>query len=469
MQIHRQKIRQKNRRKTSSTKLWVATCLVLLAMLSSACGQAQDGDRAAGRKTAAPPASESDTKDGLIASPEPGWPQWRGPRRDGISHEKGLLEKWPDDGPKLLWSKDDLGKGWCSPIVVRERLFITGDMGDDMLIYCFDKDGELVWKTKNGKSWTGSYPGSRACCVFSQGRIYQLGSHGRLACLNAADGKEIWAFNILERFGAKNIPWALGECLLVDGPRLIVSPGGNKAIIAALDKQTGKTVWTTPPLDNAAEDEHAGHSSPILFRHAGRRVLAQSTSAHGIGIDADSGKLLWTVPQKNRFGTNVSTPIYGHGQIYYVTPYAELGRAYLLVAGDGGIDSGIDVKHLWTCPLDTVTGSGLLIGKQLFSSGYSKVKYWCLVDWQNGETRQKLKDLTTGAAIMADGRVYCQDERGNVALLKPTPDGMEIVSRFRLPIGPKRVRDAWAHPVLCDGRLYLRYHDGFWCHDVKRP
>ncbi|MBN2296271.1 MAG: PQQ-like beta-propeller repeat protein [Pirellulales bacterium] len=456
-----------NGRQVNGVKLRVATCLVLLAMLSSACGQDKDRGCTADSKAGAPsttaPASVDPTDD-LIASPEPGWPQWRGPRRDGISDEKGLLQKWPEDGPKLLWSKDDLGTGWCSPIVVGDQIFITGDVGDDLVIYCFDTAGKLIWKTKNGKSWTGSYPGSRACCVFSEGRIYQLGAHGRLACLRASDGKEIWAFNILERFDAKNIRWALGECLLVDGPRLIVSPGGKKAIVAALDKNSGKIVWTTPPLENAVEDEHAGHASPILFRYAGRRVLAHCTSAHGLGIDADSGKVLWTVPLENRFGTNVSTPIYGYGQVYYVTPYSELGRAYRLVADDGGINA----EHMWTNPLDTVTGSGILIGKQFFSSGYSRIKYWCLVDWSSGQTLQKLKDLTTGAAIMADGRVYCQDEKGNVALLKHTPEGMEIVSRFRLPIGPKKVRDAWAHPVLCDGRLYLRYHDGFWCHDVKR-
>ena len=167
--------------------------------------------------------------DGLIASPERGWPQWRGPRRDGISDEKGLLDEWPADGPKLLWSADHLGKGWSSPIVVDQRLYITGDIDNDLMIYCFDTDGQLVWKTKNGKAWTGSFPGARGCCVFSQGRIYNLNAHGRLACLDASDGNELWAFNILERFDAKNIPWALGECLLVDGPRLIVSPGGKKS------------------------------------------------------------------------------------------------------------------------------------------------------------------------------------------------------------------------------------------------
>ena len=440
----------------------VAICILALALLSSACGQ----DDASGLKTTTEPPKSStsvsvaaDPSDGLIASPEPGWPQWRGPRRDGISDEKGLLDVWPADGPKLLWTVNDLGKGWSSPIVVGERLFITGDVGDELLIYCFDTDGQLVWKARNGKSWTGSFPGARGCCVFSGGRIYNLNAHGSLACLDASDGNELWAFNVLERFDAKNIPWALGECLLVDGPRLIVSPGGKKAQVAALDKTSGETVWTAAPLD----DDIAAHASPILFHFAGRRVLAHCSSAHGLGIDADTGKLLWSVPLKNRFGTNVSTHIYGWGRVFYVTPYTELGRAYRLVAGDRGIEA----EHIWTNPLDTVTGSGLLIGRKLFAAGYRKPKHWCLVDWQSGETLQEIKELSTGSAIMADGRVYCLDERGNVALLEPTSNSMKIVSRFRLPIDGKRVGDAWAHPVLCDGRLYLRYHDKLWCYDVK--
>ena len=436
----------------------IIICLIVLAMLSPACGQDRNQDLASRSKTASA-AAAINPSDGLIASPEPGWPQWRGPRRDGISHEKGLLKQWPQDGPKLLWTVDELGLGWCSPIVIGDRLFITGDVNDELIIYCFDTDGTLIWRTKNGKSWTGSFPGARGCCAYSQGRIYHLNAHGRLACLQASDGRELWAFNILKRFDAKNILWALGECLLVDGPRLIVSPGGKKALVAALDKTTGKTVWTTDPIG----DEQAAHASPILFRYAGRRVLAHCSSAHGLGIDADTGKLLWSVPLKNRYGTNVSTPIYGWGQVFYATPYTQLGRAYRLVAND----KGIDVEHIWTHPLDTVTGSGLLIGRTLFAAGYRKPKWWCLVDWQSGQTKQELKELTTGSAIMADGRIYCLDERGNVALLKPSPQGMEIVSRFRLPTDRKRGKDAWAHPVLCDGRLYLRYHDRLWCHDVK--
>jgi outer membrane protein assembly factor BamB len=210
----------------------------------------------------------------LIASPEPDWPQWRGPRRDGISDEKGLLQSWPKEGPKLIWKIDGLGKGWSSPIIVGNRLYITGDVGNDLVIFAFDRNGTAQWQAKNGRAWKGSYPGARACCTFSEGRLYNMNAHGRVVCLEAASGKEFWAVDILERFASKNITWALSECLLVDGPHLIVTPGGKKALMAALDKRTGRIVWTTEPLG-----DQISHCSPILFRFAGRRLIASCSSA----------------------------------------------------------------------------------------------------------------------------------------------------------------------------------------------
>jgi outer membrane protein assembly factor BamB len=395
--------------------------------------------------------------DGLIASPEPDWPQWRGPRRDGISQEKGLLPNWPAAGPVLLWKTEGLGLGWSSPIVVGQRLYLTGDVGDDLVIFALDLNGKVQWRAKNGRAWKTPYPGARACCAWSQGRLYHLNAHGRLACFDAASGQELWAVDVLKEFGGRNITWAISECLLVDGPRVIVTPGGTRALMAALDKNSGATIWTTPPLAT----DRTSHSSPILFHYAGRRLIANCSSAHGFGVDADTGKLLWTVPLNNPHGVNVATPVYGAGCLFYVTPYAEHGRLYRLRA-DG---QGIAAEHAWTSPIDTVTGCGVLVDDTLFISGYRDIKHWLGIDWQTGRTKCELKDLTTGAAICVDGRLYVLDEEGTAALLKPGPNSLDLVSRFRLTSAPGH--DAWAHPVLYDARLYLRYHNTLWCYDVK--
>ena len=396
--------------------------------------------------------------DDLIASPEPDWPQWRGPRRDGISDEKDLLERWPEGGPELIWKTEGLGKGWSCPIIVGERIYITGDVGTDLIIFALNLKGQVEWKVKNGRYWKNPYPGARACCVFSEGRLFHMNAHGRVVCLDAASGEELWAVNILERFDAKNITWALSECMLVDGRNLIVTPGGKKALMAALDKYNGRAVWTTEPLG----DDRASHSSPILFRYEGRRLITSCSSAHGFGVDADTGKLLWTVQLKNPHGVNTSTPVYGSGSVYYVTPYAEMGRAYRLVT-DG---QDVTAEHIWTSGLDTVTGGAVLVNDTLFSAGYRESKWWFGTDWQTGRTKYELKDFTTGAAIYADGRLYCLDEKGYAGLLKPGPASLEVVGRFALVTG--NVSDAWAHPVLLNGRLYLRYHDTLWCYNVKK-
>ncbi len=393
----------------------------------------------------------------VIASDEPGWPQWRGPRRDGVSDETGLLTRWPEGRPKLVWKVDGLGKGWSSPVIVGSRIYITGDVGDDLVVFAFDLEGELLWRTTNGKAWKKSYPGARACCAYSDGRLYNMNAYGRVACLDPNSGSEIWAVNILERFEGENITWALSECLLVDGDRVIVTPGGRKALMAALDKRTGQTIWTTEPL----EDDKTSHCSPILLRFGGRRMIVNCSSAHGFGVDADTGQLLWTVPLENRYGTNVSTPVYGSGRVFFMTPYAELGRQYRLSV----TPAGFSAEHVWSSPVDAVTGGAILADGMLFAAGYERLRWWLAIDWQTGQTRYEFKDLTTGAAIYADGRLYCLDERGAVALLRPEPDRIEVVGRFQLI--EDRVRDAWAHPVLLGGRLYLRYHDSLFCYDVR--
>ena len=258
----------------------------------------------------------------------------------------------------------------------------------------------------------GLYPGRRACCAYREGRLYHLNAHGRVACLDAASGKELWAVDVLERFAGRNITWAMSECLLVDGPRLIVTPGGDKALMAALDKRDGRTLWTTEPLVG----DRVSYCSPLLFRHAGRRLLAGCSAAQGFGVDAASGKLLWKVPLKSPYGVNVLTPVYGDGSIFYTTPYF-YGACYRLQP----TADGMQAEKAWDTTLDTCTGSVIFLDGLLYGSGYKKHKSWLAIDWKSGEIRHEFKGLTSGAAVYADGRLYCLAEDGRAALLRPTP------------------------------------------------
>jgi outer membrane protein assembly factor BamB len=248
----------------------------------------------------------------------------------------------------------------------------------------------------------------------------------------------------------------MSECLLVDGQRLIVTPGGDKALMAALDKDNGRTLWTTEPLAG----DRTSYCSPLLFRHGGRRLLAGCSAAHGFGVDAQTGKLLWKVPVKNPHGVNVLTPVYGAGGIFYTTPYF-YGACYRLQPGADGPQP----EKAWDTTLDTCTGTVLLVDGLLYGSGYKKHKSWLCVDWKSGEIRHEFKGLTSSAAVYADRRLYCLAEDGRAAMLRPTPESFEVAGQF--PLLSEKVNDAWAHPVLLDGRLYLRYHDTLWCYDVR--
>jgi outer membrane protein assembly factor BamB len=393
----------------------------------------------------------------LIPSGEPGWPQWRGPRRDGISDEKGLLQAWPKEGPPLLWKVDGLGQGWSSPIVTGGAIYLTGDVGKELRIVALDLDGKEKWRTTNGKAWTRQYPGARASCVVDQGRLFHLNAHGRAVCLDPATGKELWAVETLERFEGQNILWGLSECLLVDGDRVIVTPGGKKAAMAALDRKTGETRWATEPIDKS----EANYGSPILFALGGRRHLVNFTARTAFGVDADTGRLLWKQPRPSEYIAICNTPVFCGDGVYVTTPGKNGGTRYRLVAeGDG-----VRADPLWDAPVDTLQGGAVLVDGALIGSGYEGYKGWAAIDAGTGKTRWTTRELAHGSVIHADGRLYCLSERGEAALVKPGPDGFEFAGRF--PLIEERKVDVWAQPVICDGRLYLRYHGTLSCYDIR--
>lgn len=398
--------------------------------------------------------------DGPVASKEPGWPQWRGPRRDGLSDETGLLPAWPEGGPKPLWTATGLGRGWSSPIVTGDTIYITGDVGDELRVFALDLSGKIKWQAANGQAWKGSFPGARACCAYSDGHVYNMNAHGRVACFEAATGREVWAVNVLERFNGRNLTWAVSECLLVDGPNVIVTPGGRKAFLAALNAKTGETAWAGSPLANP--DEPTGYASPILVRQGGRRLLVTLALRSVVCADADNGKILWDFPKKTRHDANCATPTWWDGGIFHANP-----------SGSGGVflrmrpqPDGVPVEKAWECKMDNLSGGTIARDGFLYGSGHLN-SGWVCMDARTGEVRYESKELVQGSLIWAEGRLYCLSEAGVVALVKAEPQGFQIISRFNLVEGKKN--DVWAHPVILGRRLYLRYHDTLYAYDIAAP
>jgi len=394
----------------------------------------------------------------LIASSEPDWPQWRGQRRDAVSDETGLLDTWPEAGPKLVWKTTGLGRGWCSPIVAGGSLYIGGDVGEELRIFALDVDGNIKWQAVNGKAWKKPYPGSRASCCYSEGLLYQMNGYGRVVCLDAATGSEQWAVDVLERFEARQPFFGASECLLVDEGNVIVTPAGKKALIAALDKRTGETVWTGTAVPEATET--AGYSSPILVEFGGRRQIIAITSFRTFAADAVTGKVLWTHGLKLTDNACSTIPVLcGDSVLVTNTSVTEQSSSLLRMS-----PSNDEAEKAWTIPLRTTSGSALEVDGNLYVAGARKFRGFLCLDSTTGEIKAELPRPTDAAAIWADGKLFVLSADGKALLLKPTVDSFQTLGAFS--IVQRRTKDAWAHPVLCVGRLYLRYHDTLFCYDV---
>ena len=397
--------------------------------------------------------------DGPIASPEPGWPQWKGPRRDGISDEKGLLAIWPAQGPTLLWTASGLGRGYSSPVISNGTLYITGDVGQELKIFALDLTGKVQWTSRNGEAWNKSHPGARACCAISQGKLLHINGFGRTACLDASTGKELWSVDTAQQFGGQDMSWGRSECVLVDETRVIVTPGGTKAFMVALDRGTGATVWRSEPFADS-EVQKTSYCSPILFGFGGRRLLANASLRSMVCVDALTGKMCWTFPERSKYDANCATPVYWEGAIFHTIP-SGAGGFLLKMVSQGAT---LRADKVWDCQVDNVSGGAVCVKGYFYSSGEENPG-WACVDGRTGKQTYVSKTLASGSVIFADGSLYCLGEDGEMALVKAHPDGFDVVSRFRLV--QAKEKDCWAHPVLLDGRLYLRYHDTLYCYDVK--
>ncbi|MCC6354790.1 MAG: PQQ-like beta-propeller repeat protein [Verrucomicrobiae bacterium] len=438
----------------------LATAIALL--LASATGRA-DGDALR-----------------IVPSESPGWPQFRGPRRDAVSLETNLLRSWPEAGPPLLWQVTNIGTGYSSPIIVGDSIFVTGDIGEDLVLIALDLDGREKWRASQGRSWAKPYPGARATPTHDGGRLFLMNAHGRLACMDATTGAELWAVDVLARFGARNIQWAISECVVVDRDRVIVCPGGPGTMIAALDKRTGDTAWSSGPLrftrtqksggatlDPPAPDcDTAGYASPMLFTRGDRRLVAGAAGRHYFIADADAGTLVWSHEIPTTWEVIGSIPVISGDSVIFSAPDKAETRRFRLLSDP----TGIQAQLVWQSPMDNCHGGLLAHGDQLFGSGYRRSRGWSQIDARTGQFVGGTLEIAGGSALFADGRIYAFSEDGTLALLEPTPQGPRSAGTCRPPPPPgvrTPQRDAWAHPALFAGRLYIRNHAHLACYDVR--
>jgi outer membrane protein assembly factor BamB len=383
------------------------------------------------------------------------WPQWRGPGRNGLSTDTGLLKQWPPDGPPLVWAAGNLGAGYGSVAVSGTRVFVQGMQSRQSVVTALNRaDGKLLWTRPIGSAATnGMGSGPRSTPTVSGNRMYVLTESGDLACLRPNDGFIVWQRNILKDFGGRNLPWLISESPLVDGNIVIVSPGGRGAGMVAFDRISGKTIWTSKELS-----DEAGYASPIVADVQGVRTIMTLTSEAGVGVRASDGRLMWRYPRVANRTANVATPVYADNSVFYSSDYGT-GGALLGLTAQGGAVSASEIY--FTRDLRNHHGGIVLVNGYMY--GFSS-SILTAMEFATGKVVWRDRSVGKGSVTFADGHLYVLGEDHVMGLVEATPAGYREKGRFRIP---DQGQPSWAHPVVSGGRLYLRDQQTLTAYDIR--
>ncbi len=392
------------------------------------------------------------------------WPQWRGPGRDGICTETGLLKTWPPEGPGLLWKITGLGKGYSSPAIVGDKIVTLGDRGDGQFVIALDRaTRKELWVTRLCANWDD---GSRSTPTIDGDKVYALGAHGDLVCLNLADGKEVWHKNMAADYGGQMMSgWGFSESPLIDGAKLLCTPGGKEKTVVALDKNTGDLIWAcpVPPLGPRGK-EGAGYSSIVAADINGTRQYIQLLGTGLIGIAAQDGKFLWGYNKIANHVANISTPVVKDNLIFCSTAYGT-GSALVKIILSENNWKAEEVYFLDSNTFQNHHGGLVLVDGFLYGGHGQNAGAPVCIEMATGKILWKEKALDKGSAavLYADGNLYFLYEAGTLALLRADPQQFTVSGSFAIPeeSGPK-----WAHPVILDKQLYIRVHDILFCYDI---
>lgn len=393
--------------------------------------------------TGAPPPSITD------------WPQWRGPERNGLSKDTGLLKQWPATGPSVVWKADGLGEGYGSLALKGDRIFVQGTKGEASAVFALNRaDGKLVWSTALGpKGSERRGNGPRATPTIDEDRMYVLTENGDLACLRVRDGSAVWRKNILKEFGGSNPGWMISESPLVDGNRVIVTPGGKTGGMVAFDKMNGNVIWASKDFS-----DEAAYSSPIVVDVGGVRTILNFTSQSAIGVRANDGKLMWRHNSPANGTANCTTPVFADNKVFFTSAYGT-GAALLGLTAQSG---EVKAQELYfTKDMMNHHGGVVLVNGYLY--GFSNNVLTCL-EFATGKRMWQNRSVGKGSLTYADGMLFLLGEENQVGLAEATPSAYVEKGRFSIA---DTGRPSWAHPVVIGGKLYIRNQSSLTVYDVK--
>ncbi len=396
---------------------------------------------------------------GSAVSQAADWPQWRGPARDGISLETGLLAKLPAAGPKLVWKSTGLGSGYSSVAVVGDRIYTAGESPESSFVFALDAtSGKQLWATKLGKpgapGW-GGFAGPRATPTFADGSLYTIDQWGELVCFAAADGNELWRKHLEQDLGGKRPEWGFSESPLVDGDHVLVTPGGSKGAIVALDRKTGRSIWQTTGFTDPAH-----YSSLVLATIGGVKQYIQLTAENVVGVSV-KGEVLWKAPRKGKTAV-IPTPVVKDNLVYVTSGYGS-GCNLFKINSTGQKFSAEQVYE--NKMMINHHGGVILLGDHVY--GYCDGKGWTCQELNTGEAKWQDKTLGKGSLVYADGKFFLrqEDKQCPVAMIKASPEAYAELGRFDQP--ERSGKQGWPHPVIANGKLFLRDQDVLLCFNIK--
>jgi outer membrane protein assembly factor BamB len=385
-------------------------------------------------------------------------PRFRGPAGDGQFPETGLLKQWPESGPKVVWTAQGLGQGYSSATVANGGAYVTGmDDQKQGYLFAFGLDGSPKWKTAYGPELDKRGPaaaGTRGTPTIDGDRVFLLTGFGKLVTFDANKGPVLKTIDLLERFGGKQAQFGFAESVLVDGQKVICTPGGPEASLAALDRDTGETLWQTKGLS-----QPTGCCSARIVGDNGRRLLLIMLAQSAVVVDPGTGAVVWQRDYPHRAGVQPNPPLYAQGSVY-VTSGMGVGGALLSL-----VDGSPAAAPKWTDKtLDCQMQGTVLIDGYIYGTAQSGNRGLVCLEWKTGKAMWNAPAVGMGVVITADGMLYVYGQNGTMYLVKPTPAAFEPVSQFPVSQG---TNEHWAHPTIANGRLYIRHGDALIVYDLQ--
>lgn len=393
------------------------------------------------------------------AVPAGDWPHWRGPDRDDVSKETGLLKEWPKDGPPRVWVNQDVGLGYAGVAIVNGKLFTMGAREDTEFLICLNaNDGKEIWSARIGPRLDNGWgDGPRGTPSVDGDLVYAMGGQGTLICAQVASGEMIW-MKTMASLGGKKPGWGFCESVTVDGPRVLCTPGGSEGAIAALDKQSGDVLWRSTDVTNGAQ-----YASIQPIEYNGKRQYLQLFTNALVSVEAETGKLLWTTDWPNGRTAVIPTPIFHDGHVFITSGYGA-GCKLAKVGPDNQVEDVYAHKNM-----TNHHGGVVLVGDHVYGSSE---KTWTCLEFKTGKVAWAVtRTFGKGSVSSADGMLYCLDENnGEVVLVDASPEGWKEHGRFKLDAqSEKRSQKGkvWTHPVVSNSKLFLRDQELLSCYDVK--